>query len=88
MFAGHVLDSTTALLGINSAQLKNASNQPVGSGFVLLAEYRPWIDQTMAAAPGNTQMLNWVSAVPEPMTITMFLVGGGMLAWRRTRAAT
>ena len=84
LFLGHVTDSRT-LLGLNSSLLSNG-NGGFGSGFILLAAYRPWIDQTMKDDLFDTQKVAWVSAVPEPLPVGMWLLGGGMLAWRRARA--
>jgi hypothetical protein len=88
LFVGQVQDSGSPLLGLNSALLSDQNGQPIGSGFVLLAAYRTWIDQTLAAAPANSQTLNWVSAVPEPTTALLLLLGAAMLALRRALGAT
>lgn len=65
LFLGHVVDQTSPLLGLSSALLTDANNQPTGSAFVLLAAYRGWIDQTLAGDLSDAQAINWVSAVPE-----------------------
>jgi hypothetical protein len=63
--------------------LTDANNQPAGSAFVLLAAYRPWIDLTMASDLAHGQLVNWVSAVPEPGTLMLWALGlGGLAAWR------
>lgn len=91
LFLGHVTEATSPLLGLGSAQLQDAAGQPVGSGFLLLAAYRDWIDQTLAADPVDTQSVNWVSAVPEPGTWALWALGlaalGGTVA-RRSGART
>jgi len=80
LFLGHVTDSTSPLLGLSSALLTDANNQPTGSAFVLLAAYRPWIDQTMASDLADAQLVNWVSAVPESDTLALWALGLGALA--------
>ena len=75
LFLGHVTDSTSPLLGLSSALLTDASNQPTGSAFVLLAAYRPWIDQTMVSDLADGQLVHWVSAVPEPGTLALWALG-------------
>ena len=83
LFFGHVLDSASApLLGLSSAQLGDEGQPPAGSGFVQLAPYRSWLDATMASAAGNTQQLNWVTAIPEPGTWLLFGLGLAGLAAR------
>lgn len=90
LYAGHVLDSAGApLLGLSSAQLGEQGQPAEGSAFVQLAPYRSWLDATLVAAPGNTQQLNWVSAIPEPGTWLLMGLGLAALAAstaRRSRA--
>lgn len=87
LFWGHVTDASSPLLGLSSAQLGEPGMPPEGSAFVLLAAYRDWIDQTLAAAPGNTQQLQWVSVVPEPGAALLWALGLGAVgaAWRGRR---
>ncbi len=80
LFLGHVSDSTSALLGLSSALLTDANKQPTGSAFVLLAAYRPWIDQTLSNDLTDSQRINWVSAVPEPSTWALWALGLAGLA--------
>lgn len=88
LFLGHVTDHTSALLGLSSALLSDAGNQPTGSAFVLLAAYRPWIDQTLAGDLADLQSINWVSAVPEPGSWALWLLGlGGLVAAQAQRKA-
>ena len=51
-----------------------------------LAAYRGWIDQTMAGDLADNQLINWVSAVLEPATLVLWMVGlaglGGLTARR------
>jgi hypothetical protein len=75
LFLGHVTDSTSPLLGLSSALLTDANNQPTGSAFVLLAAYRPWIDLTMAGDPSDSQAVQWTSAVPEPAAPLLWALG-------------
>ncbi|MBC7938271.1 MAG: hypothetical protein H7Z19_00675, partial [Chitinophagaceae bacterium] len=82
LFLGQVSDSTSPLLALSSAQLADASNVASGSAFVLLAAYRPWIDSTMTVDPTDGQMVQWVSAVPEPATALLWAAGlFGLGAW-------
>jgi len=90
LFLGHVLDSAgAALMGITSAQVQfdSAGGGGFGSAFVQLAAYRSWIDDTMRLDTTDSQMARWVSAVPEPGTVSMWLTGllavAGMGARRR-----
>jgi hypothetical protein len=88
LFLGHVSDGTSPLLGLSSALLTDDNNNPTGSAFVQLAAYRPWIDATLAAAAGNTQAIQWVSAVPEPASLLLFVAGAAAVgAMVRRRAA-
>lgn len=80
LFLGHVTDSTSALLGVTSVRFDDANNVPFGSGFVALAAYRSWIDGTMAADLADSQMLSWVSAVPEPGSLLLWALGLTLLA--------
>jgi hypothetical protein len=91
LFLGHVTDSAgAALMGITSAQVQfdEAGGGGFGSAFVQLAAYRSWIDETMRLDMTDSQTVRWVSAVPEPATLSMWLAGllvaGGMGARRRT----
>jgi hypothetical protein len=95
LFLGHVTDSAgAALMGITSAQVQfdEAGGGGFGSAFVQLAAYRSWIDDTMRLDLTDSQTVRWVSAVPEPASMSMWLAGllvaGGMGARRRksTRA--
>lgn len=86
LFVGHVTDSTSPLLGLSSAYLTDANNVATGSAFVLLAAYRPWIDQTMVNDLADGQSVNWVSAVPEPGTLALWALGlGGLAAAQRRK---
>jgi MYXO-CTERM domain-containing protein len=86
LFLGQVADSTSPLLGLTSAELTDVNNLPIGSGFVLLAAYRPWIDQTLAADPADSQAVLWVSTVPEPTALVLWAAGLLALAARRRHA--
>jgi hypothetical protein len=77
LFLGNVLDSVSPLLGITSARMEDPNAVPIGSGFVEIAVYRSWIDATMAADLNDSQVLNWVSVVPEPATL--WSLAGGLL---------
>jgi hypothetical protein len=88
LFLGHVTDSAGALLmGITSAKLQfdTAGGRGFGSAFVQLAAYRDWIDTTMRLDATDTQMARWVSAVPEPLTTSMWLAGLLVTAGMGTR---
>ncbi len=65
LFAGHVSDSSV-LWGLSSAQLTDAQDVPIGSGFVQPGAYRPWIDATLLADANDNNAVLWASAVPEP----------------------
>lgn len=88
LFLGHVTDSTSPLLGPSSALLTDANNQPTGSAFVLLRAYRPWIDQTMARDLVDGQLVQWISAVPEPAALALWAPGLGAGAGRFGGAVT
>lgn len=90
LFLGHVRDSAgAAMLGIASAQVQfdEAGGGGYGSAFVQLAAYRNWIDSTMLQDTTDLQTARWVSAVPEPLTASLWLAGllvtAGMGARRR-----
>jgi hypothetical protein len=89
LFLGHVTDQITPLLGITSAQLQYTDNnvQRFGSAFVQLSMYRSWIDNTMLSDLADNQTALWVSAVPEPATAALWLVGLAVLlgSTRKTR---
>jgi len=86
LFYGQVTDQTSPLLGLSSALLEDTNFQPIGSGFVLLSAYRPWIDATLAA--NGIQTIRWVTAVPEPATWVLWAAGlAGLGAMTRRRAA-
>jgi hypothetical protein len=79
LFLGQATDSVGGLLmGITSAQLQYDGGGR-GSAFVQLAAYRSWIDDTMAADLADSQLAQWVSAVPEPATWALWLLGAGVL---------
>jgi hypothetical protein len=95
LFLGHVQDSAgAALMGITSAQVQfdEAGGGGFGSAFVQLAAYRSWIDDTMRLDLTDSQTVRWVTAVPEPASMSMWLAGllvaGGMGARRRRSPAT
>jgi hypothetical protein len=86
LFKGAVSDTAGAtLLGIASAQLTE-SNGTHSSAYVQVANYKNWINTTMAA---SGQQALWASAVPEPGTFWLFGAAlAGMLctsAWARQR---
>jgi MYXO-CTERM domain-containing protein len=93
LFIGHVTDanSLTPLWGITSSQLydedESGNRSNYRSGFVQLANYRSWIDATMAGDLADTQQISWVtSAVPETSTALMALLGlAGLAGLRRFR---
>ena len=79
LFLGHVFDAISPLLGLNSARLEDANKVPLGSGFVIPAAYRSWIDSTLSSALNNTQQIQWVSSVPEPGTWLLWAAGLAVL---------
>jgi hypothetical protein len=79
LFAGHVLDSSV-LWGLSSAQLTDAQDVPVGSGFVQPGAYRSWIDATLLADPFDNDAVLWASAVPEPGAWALWAAGLGVFA--------
>ena len=90
LFMGNVLDATSPLWGITSAQIydEDANGQATNyrSGFVDIASYRSWIDATMSADLADDQMFNWViTAVPEPSSVGLLALGLGLVAWRARR---
>ena len=74
LFAGHVTDSSV-LWGLSSAQLTDAQNAPIGSGFVQPGAYRTWVDATLLADPFDNEAVLWASAVPEPGTWALWAAG-------------
>lgn len=92
LFLGHVSDSTgAALMGITSAWNIEIPVAPLTeqstSGFVQLAAYRSWIDGTLLADGADLQAVTWLSAVPEPTTTALWLVGlGGLVVAARRRS--
>jgi hypothetical protein len=79
LFLGQVTDSNGgALMGITSAQLQGGVGQ-YGSAFIQLAAYRSWIDTTMTGDLTDSQLPQWVSAVPEPASWALLLAGGALL---------
>lgn len=82
LFQGAVSDSGGALLlGIASAALVNNTNgASLGSAFVQVANYKNWIDTTMAS---SGQQAIWASSVPEPSSMALYALGGlAILAFR------
>ena len=82
LFKGAVSDSAGALLlGIASATLVNDSTgASEGSAFVQVANYKSWIDATLAS---SGQQAVWASSVPEPSTLALYAIGGlAILAFR------
>jgi V8-like Glu-specific endopeptidase len=72
LFKGTVSDSlNSVLLGIASSE-PTLSNGEQGSAYVLLAPYKSWINQTMAA---SGQSVQWASAVPEPDSAWLLSLG-------------
>lgn len=83
LFAGTATDSAGAmLLGVASAVLQDGeTGATVGSAFVQVANYRSWIDATMAS---SGQQATWVSSVPEPSSMLLLAIGGMAILARRT----
>ena len=79
LFAGHVADSSL-LWGLSSAQLTDAQNVPIGSGFVQPGAYRNWVDATLLADAFDNQAVLWASAVPEPSAWALWAAGLCMFA--------
>ena len=86
LFAGHVSDASV-LWGLSSAQLTDAQNVPIGSGFVQPGAYRSWVDATLLADPFDSQAVLWASAVPEPATWALWAAGLAGLAGRMAALA-
>lgn len=75
LFRGTVTDSSGAtLLGVASAQLTE-TNGSTSSAYVLVANYKDWINTTMAP---SGQQVQWLSAIPEPGTF--WSMGLGLVA--------
>ena len=90
LFMGHVLDATSPLWGITSAQLYDEDDQgnPINfaSGFVQVANYRSWIDATMQADLSDGQLASWVvTSVPEPGSLILWAAGLALLGVRAGR---
>lgn len=83
LFAGQATDSAgEVLLGIASAVLLNdATGLAEGSAYVQVANYKDWIDATMAS---SGQQATWVSSVPEPSSLLLCALGGLAILARRT----
>lgn len=82
LFQGAVSDSAgSLLLGIASAALLNeTTGASEGSAFVQVANYKSWINGTMAS---SGQQAVWASSVPEPSTLALYALGGlAILAFR------
>lgn len=82
LFKGAVSDSAGAvLLGVASAALTNdTTGANEGSAFIQVANYKAWIDATLAS---SGQQVLWTSSVPEPSTLALYALGGlAMLALR------
>jgi Trypsin len=70
LFNGSVNDTAT-LLGVASAQLTETNGES-SSAYVLVANYKTWINGTMAP---SGQQVQWFSAVPEPGTFWTLALG-------------
>ena len=81
LFKGAVSDSAgSLLLGIASAALTDDAGNSAGSAFVQVANYKNWINATMAS---SGQQAIWASSVPEPSTLALYALAGlGILAFR------
>jgi hypothetical protein len=84
LFAGHVTDAS-ALWGLSSAQLTDAQDVPMGSGFVQPGAYRSWIDATLLADAADNNAVLWASAVAEPAAWVLWATGLGAFAVTCTR---
>lgn len=75
LFKGAVADSAGAvLLGVASAALTNdTTGANEGSAFIQVANYKTWIDATLAS---SGQQVLWASSVPEPSTLVLYALGG------------
>lgn len=71
----------STLLGVASAQLTE-TNGSTSSAYVLVANYKDWINTTMA--PSGQQVL-WLSAIPEPGTFWTMAAGLLALVWASGR---
>jgi Trypsin/PEP-CTERM motif len=85
LFKGNVSDTAGAtLLGIASAEFTEP-NGSKSSAYVQVANYKSWINSTMAA---SGQQAIWASSVPEPSTFWLFAAALlGMTAFLRYRLA-
>lgn len=84
LFKGAVTDSGGALLlGITSAAPTLSTGESL-SAFVQVANYKSWIDATMASSGEHAVWLSTVSNVPEPSTLALFALSGLALLIRRT----
>ncbi|CAH0355077.1 trypsin-like serine protease [Aquabacterium sp. CECT 9606] len=81
LFKGVVSDSAgSLLLGIASAALTGDTGNSEGSAFVQVANYKSWINATMAS---SGQKAIWASSVPEPSTLALYAMAGlAILAFR------
>ncbi len=72
LFNGLAVDTPNAtLLGVASAQLTESNGTP-SSAYVLVANYKDWINSTMAP---SGQQVQWLSAIPEPSTFWYMALG-------------